>query len=785
MLNKLANLTNKKEASESKKPIIRAELPLIVISDAVLFPDLTLPISIGDARSVKALDAAMKTDKVIAFCTIKKGKVDDVKKDDIYRTGVAAKIMEVMKQPDGTARILIQGLERIRITDFLTEIPFLKIKIERLSEQREEKSEKIEALIYSTVNQFKECINLGASVPFNILLIVTNLTDPWQLSNLIAVNLDFKTAEKQAILEANSAVEKLSLLNEALGRQKKVLRMARKIQSETGKEIGKMEREMYLREQMKSIEKELGIAGGVSELESLKKQLKEAGMPKEIEEKSMKELARLERMPSFSPEVSFTRTYLDWLVGLPWGKKSESKIDVAGAKKILDEDHFGLEKAKERILEYLSVQKLVGKIKGPILCFSGPPGTGKTSLGKSIARALGRKFIRISLGGIRDEAEIRGHRRTYIGALPGRIIQGINTAGTNNPVFMLDEIDKVGNDFRGDPAAALLEALDPEQNDAFSDHYLEVPFDLSDVMFITTANVLDTIPPALRDRMEIIEFPGYVEEEKNNITKKFLIPKQLKANGLKIGQWKMTDDALKKIIRQYTFEAGVRNLERQIANTMRKVAKQIVDSRGSKAIKIDEKTLQKYLGPAKFELSLAEKDNEVGVVNGLAWTPAGGDIIQIEVNRMPGTGKLILTGHLGKVMKESAQTAFSYVRQITGHNTKTEDVHIHVPAGAIPKDGPSAGIAMATAIASIMINKPVKGGIGMTGEVSLRGRVMEIGGIKEKILAAHRAGVNTIIMPMDNKKNIEDIPMHVRKGIKLLFVRDMKEVLKYALIDKV
>ncbi|MFC1612605.1 endopeptidase La, partial [Patescibacteria group bacterium] len=492
----------------------------------------------------------------------------------------------------------------------------------------------------------------------------------------------------------------------------------------------------------------------------------------------------LERMPSFSPEVSFVRTYLDWLISLPWAVKSESKIDIGQAKKILDEDHAGLEKAKERVTEYLSVQKLVGKIRGPILCFAGPPGTGKTSMGKSIARALGRKFVRMSLGGIRDEAEIRGHRRTYIGALPGRILQGINTAETRNPVFMLDEIDKVGADFRGDPSAALLEALDPEQNNEFSDHYLEVPFDLSDVMFITTANVLDTIPPALRDRMEMIEFPGYIEEEKLVIAKKFLVPKQLKSNGLKKTQFQITDNALKKIINQYTLESGVRNLERQIASIMRKAVKHLVASRGARSVRVDEKLLQKYLGPAKFELSLAEKDNEVGVVNGLAWTPAGGDIIQIEVNKMPGSGRLILTGHLGKVMKESAQTAFSYARTLSDYNIKKEDIHIHVPAGAIPKDGPSAGVAMATALASILSGKKVKGGIGMTGEVSLRGRVMEIGGVKEKILAAHRAGINTIIMPADNKKNLEDIPAHIRKGMKLVFAKEMKDVLKYTLIEK-
>ncbi|MBU1179840.1 endopeptidase La [Patescibacteria group bacterium] len=781
MLKKLANF-GRKQAPAPRQPIIKAQLPLIPIADSVLFPELTLPLAIGDQRSMKALDEAMKLGKVVVFSALKKGKPETAKADDIYKVGVAAKVMEMMKEPNGASRVLIQTLERIRITDVLSESPFFKVKLERLLLPEEKRTEKVEALMHSAINHFKECINLGASVPFNVLLIVTNITDPWQLCNIITVNLDFNVSEKQAILEANTALEKLSLLNEALGRNKKVLRMAKQIQQETGKEIGKMEREMYLREQMKSIEKELGIAGGVSEMEALKKKIKEVKMPQKAEETALKELARLERMPSFSPEVSFVRTYLDWLISLPWSVKTESKIDINEAKKILDEDHAGLDKAKERIIEYLSVQKLVGKIRGPILCFAGPPGTGKTSLGRSIARALGRKFIRMSLGGIHDEAEIRGHRRTYIGALPGRIIQGINTAGSRNPVFMLDEIDKVGSDFRGDPGAALLEALDPEQNNSFSDHYLEMPFDLSDVMFITTANVLDTIPPALRDRMEVIEFPGYMEEEKLIIAKKFLVPKELASNGLKANQCAITDNALRKIIRQYTLEAGVRNLERNIAGIMRKVARYLVSSGGRKGVKVDEKNLPKYLGPAKFELSLAQKDNEVGVVNGLAWTPAGGDIIQIEVNKMPGTGKLILTGHLGKVMKESAQTAFSYARKLTGHAVKGEDIHVHVPAGAIPKDGPSAGIAMATALTSVLTGKAVKGGIGMTGEISLRGKVMEIGGLKEKVLAAHRAGLEMIVLPMDNKKNLEDIPANIRKSMKLVFVKDMVDVLRYALI---
>jgi ATP-dependent Lon protease len=772
-LDKIFN--NKKESGK---------YPLIVLSDAVLFPDLTMPLAIGEARSVKALDATMKSDKTVVFASLRSGKPETAKKENVYTVGVLAKISEAARQPDGTSRILIQGLSRVKILSFESDMPYFSVKTQVMEKPKEEKTEQIEALMYSAVNQFKECVNLGAPVPFNVLLIVTNLTDPWQLCDVIAVNIDFKVTEKQAVLDANSSIDKLTIINKALGRQIKVLRMARKIQADTGKELGKMEREMYLREQMKSIEKELGIAGGISEIEDLKKKIQAAGMSKDTEEKAMKELMRLERMPSFSPEVSFVRTYLDWLCDLPWAKKSERKIDVKEAKTILDKDHYGLEKVKERILEYLAVQKLVGKIRGPILCFAGPPGTGKTSVGKSIAKSLGRKFVRISLGGIRDEAEIRGHRRTYIGALPGRIIQGINTAGTRNPVFMLDEIDKITMDFHGDPASALLEALDPEQNNAFSDHYLEVPFDLSDVMFITTANTLDTIPPALRDRMEVIEFSGYTEDEKYNIARTFLIPKQCADNGLKEKDAEIAEGALRKIIRQYTLEAGVRNLERQIAALLRKIAKARASGKSAVKVNIEEKDLKKYLGAEFFEPSLAEKKNEVGLVNGLAWTPAGGDIIQIEVNKMPGTGKLILTGHLGKVMKESCRTAFSYVREKSNYAIKNEDVHVHVPSGAIPKDGPSAGIAVATALMSLLSGKQVKGGIGMTGEVSLHGKVMEIGGIKEKVLAAHRAGLKTIILPEGNRKNFDDIPANVRRDMKFVFAKEMKDVFGYALLEK-
>ncbi|MFZ5364016.1 MAG: endopeptidase La [Patescibacteria group bacterium] len=768
----------------------KKELAVIPLVDVVVFPRVALTLIVKKEKTLKALDYAMQHDQIAVCVAEKKDVGDKITKDDLYSVGTLAKIREITKQPDGSVRIVVEGMMRARITEFLSVDPFIKVKVEPAPEPKVLKTEKIEALMYSLINQFKECVSLGATVPFDVLLVILNITDPWELADLMTINLDFKVEEKQAILEADNIENKLGKLAESLGRQLKVLRMAQKIQAETGKELGKMEKEMFLREQMKTIEKELGMSGGRSENEELKEKIQKAGMEKEAREQALKELARLEKMPSFSPEISYIRTYLDWLITLPWNKKSESKVDLKKAKKILDEDHYGLEKVKERILEYLAVQKLVGKIKGPILCFSGPPGTGKTSIGKSIAKALGRKFFRMSLGGIRDEAEIRGHRRTYVGALPGRIIQGINTAGTKNPVFMLDEIDKVGADFRGDPSAALLEALDPEQNYAFSDHYLEVPFDLSDVMFITTANVLDTIPPALRDRMEMIEFAGYIEEEKFHIAEDFLIPKQLKDNGLENGgKLIITEPAVRAIIREYTREAGVRELEREIAAICRKVARKIAEGE-DKNYKIGIADLHQFLGPAKFHTTMAEKKDEVGVSTGLAWTQAGGEILLIEATKMPGKGQLILTGQLGKVMQESAQAAYSYARSqakifgIKDKFYKDSDIHIHVPAGAIPKDGPSAGVAMATAIISVLTGRPVKKDVGMTGEVTLRGRALEIGGVKEKVLAAHRADLKTIILPKDNEKDLEEIPANVRKDLRFIFAKDIDDVLKAALAKR-
>ncbi|NQU83849.1 MAG: endopeptidase La [Parcubacteria group bacterium] len=765
---------------------IKADLPMIALKGAVVFPRIAAPLFIMDKASLKAVDTAMKGDRLIICTTINKEKTGPLTPADFFMVGVVAKIRDLVRQPDGKVRILIEGIDRAKITGFIKAAGYLRAKVTKFPKPKFEKDEKIEAQMYNLVSQFKECVNMGATVPFDVLLIVMNITDPWQLCDIIALNLEFKIKDKQAVLEAEGIGQKLEIATTAITRLIRVLRMSKKIQAETGKELGKMEREMFLREQLKTIEKELGMLGGRSEAEDLRDKIMKAKMPKDTEKQALKELARLEGMPSFSPEISYIRTYLEWLTSVPWSVKSTSKINIKQAEKILNEDHYGLMKVKERILEYLAVQKLVGKIKGPILCFAGPPGTGKTSIGKSIARSLDRKFVRMSLGGVRDEAEIRGHRRTYVGALPGRIIQGINTAGTKNPVFMLDEIDKLGHDaMRGDPSSALLEALDPEQNAEFADHYLEVPFDLSDAMFVTTANLLDTIPPALRDRMEVIEFPGYTEEEKFHIATDYLLPKQLKNHGLTERNIKISADGLHEIIRSYTREAGVRNLEREIAGVCRKVAKTVAED-GVKSAVVSGKDVQKYLGPRKFSSTIKEKTDEIGVATGLAWTEAGGEILLIEATKMIGRGKLILTGHLGKVMQESAQAAFSYVRARAGKKKMKmdfgkNDFHIHVPAGAIPKDGPSAGVAMTSVLVSILTGKALRKDVGMTGEITLRGKVMEIGGVKEKVLAAHRAGLKILVIPKNNEKDLVDVPENVKKSIKFVFANTIDDVLKVAL----
>lgn len=765
------------------------ELPLIPLKNVVLFPRVAIPLAVQRPKSASALEAAMNQDRLVVFVA-QKNIHDDVIEKDLFKVGTVGRIFDTQKKPDGSFSINVEGLARVRIKDFLQEEPYFKVEIEPVKDTPLRGIE-AEAILRTTVDQFRSLLEIrGVPAALQELLpVLGQIKEAQQLIDLVTFHLNLEVKDQQDILETADSIEALKKINFYISREFEIMDAEKKVVKETRKQLGKMQKEMFLREQMRSIEKELGIDGEKSEIETLRAKIKEAHMPEETETKALKELGRLEKMPSFSPEISYLRTYLDWLIELPWSKKDgdNDKLDLKTAEKILDEDHYGLKKIKERILEYLAVQKQVGKIKGPILCFVGPPGVGKTSIGRSIAKALGRKFARMSLGGIRDEAEIRGHRRTYVGALPGRIVQGIHSVASKNPVFMLDEIDKVGADFRGDPSAALLEALDPEQNYAFSDHYLEVPFDLSDVMFITTANVLDTIPPALRDRLEVIEFPGYTEDEKLHISKKFLIPKLYREHGLKTGILTMTDGAIADIIRKHTREAGVRDLERQLATIIRKVTRQIVEKKSKAKIALTSKSLHNYLGAARYAHQHAEKKDEIGVSTGLAWTPVGGEVLSIEASKMPGRGKLLLTGQLGEVMRESVHAALSYARSKAAKlgikdDFYKEDIHVHVPSGAIPKDGPSAGIAMATALISLFTGKPVRRDVGMTGEITLRGKVLEIGGVKEKVLAAHRAGLKTIILPEDNKKDVaEDIPPDVRRDLKFSFVRNIDEVLKLAL----
>lgn len=763
------------------------ELPLIPLKNVVLFPRVAIPLLVQRPKSVNSLAASLQSDRLAVFVA-QKNIYDDVDQKDIFMVGTVGKIFEVHHLPDGSSKIDVEGIMRVNIKQFSQVEPYFRVQIEPMANGIMLGVE-AEALMRATIEQFKQLIevrNMPAILP-DLMNVLNQIKDPYQIVYLITINLNLELKDQQDILETADAVEALKKMNFYISRELEIIEAEKRVVRETRKSLGKMQKEVFLREQMKSIEKELGMDGEKSDIETIRTKIKEAGMSKEVEVKALKELNRFEKMPPFSPEISYLRTYLDWLVDLPWSKKTGGEIAMDEAEKILNEDHYGLKKAKERILEYLAVQKQVGKIKGPILCLFGPPGVGKTSIGKSVARALGRKFVRMSLGGIRDEAEIRGHRRTYVGALPGRIIQGINTAASSNPVFMLDEIDKIGVDFRGDPSAALLEALDPEQNFAFSDHYLEVPYDLSDVFFIATANQLDTIPPALRDRMEIIEFPGYTEQEKLNIAKNFLVPKQMKENGLQNSPVTISDTSLSTVIRHHTREAGVRDLERQIATILRKVTRQTVEKKLKGKHVVMPKMLHGYLGPEKYTHQMAETKSEVGVATGLAWTPVGGEVLSIEASKMPGKGRLILTGHLGEVMKESVQAALSYARTKAAKLGITEDfykedIHIHVPSGAIRKDGPSAGIAMATAIVSLMTNKAVHKNVGMTGEITLRGKVLEIGGVKEKILAAHRAGLKTIILPADNKKDIEeDIPPDVQRDLQFKFVRHIDDVLHIAL----
>jgi ATP-dependent Lon protease len=774
------------EAEELKIP---DTLPLLPVRDIVVFPYMILPLFIGREMSIKAVDDALAKDRLILLVAQKDISDEDPKPEGIHKVGTVAMIMRMLKLPDGRVKILVQGLTKAVIDEYVQLTPTYLVKLTKMKEPPiPEISLETEALMRAVKEQVGKIISMGKVLSPDVILILDSINDPGRLADLVASNLGLKIEESQQILEIIDPLVRLNKINEFLNREVQLLTMQVKIQSQARDEMTKTQREYYLREQLRAIQSELGeIDEKAEEITDLKEKIKAAKMPEEVEKESNKQLKRLEQMHPDSAESGVIRTYIEWLAELPWSVATQDNLDLKAAQTVLDEDHYDLEKVKERIVEYLGVRKLKEKMKGPILCFVGPPGVGKTSLGKSIARALGRKFIRISLGGMRDEAEIRGHRRTYVGALPGRIIQGIKQAGTNNPIFMLDEIDKVGTDWRGDPSSALLEVLDPEQNFAFSDHYLNLPFDLSNVMFITTANLLDPIPPALRDRMEVISLSGYTEEEKVKIAKKYLIPRQVEENGLKAENIDITDEGLRMIISHYTREAGLRNLEREIAGVCRKVARKIAE--GQKDVtKITAANIHRFLGVPKILPESEQEKSEVGVATGLAWTEAGGEILYIETSIVKGKGSLILTGHLGDVMKESAQAALSYARSkamdldIPEDFYEKNDIHIHVPAGAIPKDGPSAGVTMATSLISALTKRPVSKDVAMTGEITLRGRVLPIGGLKEKALAALMAGIKTVIIPSRNKKDLEDIPKELRKKINFIFADHIDEILKVALL---
>jgi ATP-dependent Lon protease len=774
---------------DSRRPeAVREGVPLLPLRGVIVFPCMTVPLEVGRDRSVAAVEEAMIGNRLVMLASQKQARLNEPTPADIFSIGTLAEIRQMARYPDGTIRVLVEGLERARILEYTQAEPFYKVRVEDLR-PFEPMTKELEALMRAALTYFESYVRLGKKVPAEILSSIQAVQDPGRLADDIAAHLPLRPEDKQSVLEAVSVTLRLERLCAILLKEIEILELERKINTRVRKQMERTQKEYYLREQMKAIQKELGERDErQSEAEEYLQKIKEKGLPDEAEEKAIREVERLEKMPPMAAEAVVVRTYIDWLLALPWSSRTEDRLDLPEAARILDEDHYGLEKVKERILEFLAVRRLTSRPKGPILCFVGPPGVGKTSLGKSIARALGREFVRFSLGGVSDEAEIRGHRRTYVGALPGRIIQAMRQASSKNPVILLDEVDKMSSDFRGDPASALLEVLDPEQNATFSDHYIEVPYDLSDVMFITTANLLYSIPRPLLDRMEIINIPGYTEEEKIIIARDFLVPKQKKENGLDEYNVSITDDALRAIIRNYTREAGVRGLERGISSILRKIARKVVsENLEDFEIIVDENDVLEYLGVPKYRYGVAESQDRVGVATGLAVTEAGGDILAIEVSVMKGTGKLTLTGKLGDVMKESAQAAFTYIRSravdldIDPEFYQNYDVHVHVPEGAIPKDGPSAGIAMAIALASALTKRAVRCDVAMTGEITLRGRVLAVGGIKEKVLAAHRAGIFTVILPDENKREVEEIPANVRDSMELIFVDHMDEVLEFAL----
>lgn len=778
------------QAPEEQQLTIPDVLPVLPLPDMVVFPYMIVPLFVNRDASAKAVDQALAENRMILLAAQKNSNVDVPKPSDLHDFGTVSVIMRMLKLPDGRVRILVQGISRAKVEYYDETKPYLTAKVEPKTEpQVTPDSVELEALLRNVKSSLERIVSLGKNISPDLVAIASNLDDPGRLSDLVASNLDLKVDKAQEVLELMDPVRRLRRVHELMSKEIEVLEIQNEINTQARGEMDKNQREFYLRQQMKAIQQELGEGNELQEeIEQYRTKVKKAKMPPEVAEEAERQLGRLERMHPDAAETATLRTYLDWMVSLPWAKSTKDNLDLAKAQKILDEDHYGLEKIKDRIIEHLAVRKLKKKTRGPILCFVGPPGVGKTSLGKSIARALGRKFVRMSLGGVHDEAEIRGHRRTYVGAMPGRIIQSIHQAGTNNPVFMMDEVDKIGADFRGDPSSALLEVLDPEQNFAFRDNYLGVPFDLSNTMFITTANMLDPIQPAFRDRMEIISLTGYTEEEKLEIAKRHLIPKQLAEHGLKKNQLQFTDDGIRAIINLYTQEAGLRNLEREIASVCRKAAKQV--AMGAKSVrKIHTDNLDQFLGRPKIFRDELLKRDQIGVATGLAWTPTGGDILFIEATAMKGRGSLTLTGQLGDVMKESAQAALSYARShakefgIDERFFSKNDIHVHVPEGSIPKDGPSAGVTMATAILSLLTGKAVHRKIAMTGEITLRGEVLPVGGIKEKVLAARRAKIGTVILPSLNKRDLEDINETIRKEMKFVFVDDVKSVFKTALLE--
>jgi ATP-dependent Lon protease len=763
-------------------------VPLLPLRDIIVFPHMVVPLFVGRQKSIRALEEAVNKQRPVLLAAQKDAKTNEPAEEDIYRVGTLGTVVQLLRLPDGTVKVLVEGKQRARVARYLDHAEYFLVEADPI-EERCDKTTEVEALVRSVNSTFENYVKLNKKIPPEMIMSVASIDDPARLADTIVAHLGIKLEDKQALLEMLNPAERLEKVLGFMRSEIEILEVEKRIRSRVKKQMEKTQKEYYLNEQMRAIQKELGEKDEFkNEIQELEEKIRQKKMSAEAREKAEKELKKLKMMSPMSAEATVVRNYIDWLISLPWQEYTEDKLDIGNAEKVLEEDHYGLEKVKQRILEYLAVQSLVGHLKGPILCLVGPPGVGKTSLGKSIARATGRKFVRVSLGGVRDEAEIRGHRRTYIGALPGKVIQSMKKAGSGNPVFLLDEVDKMSTDFRGDPSSALLEVLDPEQNNSFNDHYLDVDYDLSKVMFITTANTLERIPRPLQDRMEIIRIAGYTELEKLNIAKRYLIPKQREANGLQEANIVFADNAILSLVRHYTKEAGVRNLEREIASICRKVAVEVVKNDRNAQVRVTTKSLVPYLGPPRYRFGKAEVEHKIGVATGLAWTDLGGELLATEVQVLPGKGKLIITGRLGEVMQESAQAALSYVRSraeelgLERDFYQKIDIHIHVPEGAIPKDGPSAGITMATALVSALTRIPVRHDLAMTGEVTLRGYVLPIGGLKEKVLAAHRGGIKRVLIPFENQKDIQEIPAVILKSVTMELVEHMDHVLRKALV---